>query len=305
MGVWGPLLYSDDVALDVKDDYLEKLKSGKSDAEALSELLKENSFVINDPDDGPVFWFALADTQWRLGRLEPFVRDRALSHLEDGANLRRWRAENAKLFPKRQAVLERLKSQLLSPQPPYKKIKSPKPYRCKWQMGDVYAYPFESEIAEKRGFQGKLLLMHKIGEAPLAERNEIIVPICRIKLCDKDMLPNSTEAFASMEYLRLKRQESDYFDCSASVLESYARHYGEENAKRIFYLTQLRALYDMQPYNTSDRAIPKSLFFVGNFPTEQIPEAGFSLPVSSSDNYRPWKVFDDVFTRWISAFQEV
>lgn len=34
------------------------------------ELVVQNEDVLSDPDDAPVFWLALADTQWNLGRLE-------------------------------------------------------------------------------------------------------------------------------------------------------------------------------------------------------------------------------------------
>ena len=45
---------------------------------ATDALLAEWSEVINDPEESSPFWLALADTQWRVGRLEDRVRDRAV-----------------------------------------------------------------------------------------------------------------------------------------------------------------------------------------------------------------------------------
>ncbi|MCI7179050.1 MAG: hypothetical protein MSA26_00335, partial [Lachnospiraceae bacterium] len=93
MGSWGPGLYQDDIAEDVRDVYKDQLYRGKTGAKITEELLEEYSDCMSDPDDAPVFWFALADTQWNLGRLEDPVKEQALYHLRDGADLRRWEAE--------------------------------------------------------------------------------------------------------------------------------------------------------------------------------------------------------------------
>lgn len=74
----------------------------------------------DDPEDGPVLWFALADTMWQVGRLTDEVQRKALFHLDDGADLTRWQQENPVQAPKRAAVLDELRARLLSPQPPKK-----------------------------------------------------------------------------------------------------------------------------------------------------------------------------------------
>jgi len=69
MGATGPQLFADDVAMDVRDAYRELLKQGKSGPEATKKLIRDCREEIEDIDDGPVFWLALAATQWQLGRL--------------------------------------------------------------------------------------------------------------------------------------------------------------------------------------------------------------------------------------------
>lgn len=70
----------------------------------------------------PAFWFALADTQWNLGRLEEFVKANALKYIESGIDLMHWNNECSSEFKSRKAVLDKLESKLKSPQPPKKKI---------------------------------------------------------------------------------------------------------------------------------------------------------------------------------------
>jgi hypothetical protein len=65
--------------------------------EITKQMIDEYPDEILDSDDGLIFWFTLADTQWNLGRLMPDVRDRALELLDNGGDLARWREEDPKL----------------------------------------------------------------------------------------------------------------------------------------------------------------------------------------------------------------
>ncbi len=96
---------------------------------------------MKDSDDGPVIWFALAETQWKLGRLEDRVRDKVIEIIDSGASLDRWREESDKLAAKRQKVLLELKEKLLSPQPERKVIRVRKPTKiATWKAGELFAY---------------------------------------------------------------------------------------------------------------------------------------------------------------------
>ena len=57
MGAWGTGLYQSDISVDLKEIYIGKLKSGKSDEVALEEILSENEMVRNDDDDKYDFYF--------------------------------------------------------------------------------------------------------------------------------------------------------------------------------------------------------------------------------------------------------
>ena len=61
MGAWGTSLYANDVACDIRGDYVEKLRSGKSNSDATRELMTQWADSLADSEEAPLFWFALAD----------------------------------------------------------------------------------------------------------------------------------------------------------------------------------------------------------------------------------------------------
>lgn len=143
MSGWGTAIFSDDTACDVRDDYRDLVGDGISGPEATNRLVDEWRDTLRDPDDCPVFWLALAATQWKCGRLETRVREKALEIIAGGLGLQRW-TEDPKLLQKRKAVLAKLEEQLRSPPPAEKRI--PKRFRdhCDWEVGEVIAYQLPS-----------------------------------------------------------------------------------------------------------------------------------------------------------------
>jgi hypothetical protein len=165
MGAWGVGLFSDDTALDVRDGYRDLVGDGLSGPEATDALLGEWGGTVDDPDDGPAFWLALAKTQWQCGRLEDRVKEKALEVIDNGADLRRW--DGTPLVKKRSAVLERLREQIVAPQPREKRVPKRFVDTCDWQLGEVVCY---------RLLSGDLLLLHVVdyhvdkgGTSPVVE----------------------------------------------------------------------------------------------------------------------------------------
>jgi hypothetical protein len=136
-------IFSDDVACDIRDRYYDLVGDGFTGQQATDALLEEYRELLDDPDAAPLFWLALATTQWRCGRLEPRVQAQALEAIDNGSDLVRLR-ESPQLFKKRQAVLIKLRQNLQSPQPPQKRI--PKRFRntCEWEIGEIIGYRLQS-----------------------------------------------------------------------------------------------------------------------------------------------------------------
>ena len=80
MGIWGEGLY-DDLALDVKSIYLECLYNGLIESETEDFIFEKFKSEIQNQYEAPVFWYALSDTQWNMGRLTKFVLEKALYYL--------------------------------------------------------------------------------------------------------------------------------------------------------------------------------------------------------------------------------
>ena len=93
MGTWGVGLFDSDLASDMRGDWEDALADGKSHDEAMKLLIDGYAEdCAEDPDDGPVFWFAIATLELdSRGEVNDYSRDRALDAMP--ADLERWRQE--------------------------------------------------------------------------------------------------------------------------------------------------------------------------------------------------------------------
>ena len=139
VGTWGPALFSDDTADDVRSMYRELIEGGVDDDEATRQVLTAFDDVANDPDYGPVLWLALAFTQSKVGRLAPDVAANALGVIDRGDGLERW-AEDPKLLARRRAAVEKVRQQLVGPQPARKRLRPPKKHYTNLERGDLFVY---------------------------------------------------------------------------------------------------------------------------------------------------------------------
>ncbi len=123
MGTWGLDLYSDDIACEVRDEYLDGLKVGLSGPEAADQVLHRRGLALENRQIACGVYFSLAETAWKYGRLTEDVRSAALALLESGGDLSIWAEEAPADLPARRAVLQRLEARLRSPQPQVRPVK--------------------------------------------------------------------------------------------------------------------------------------------------------------------------------------
>ena len=199
MGAWGANLYQDDVALDVKDEYKDILRRGKTNEEAMQEIIDKYQELLEDAEDRGVFWLALADTQWNLGRLDEQVKEHALEVIELGTDLKRWES-NEKLYNKRKEILEKLKEKLLSPQPEEKRMPKYRTYKCEWENGDVFAYQLKSEYAKEQGLEDRYLIIQKIDEIDWYPCSTI--PLVRVKITEDKTIPKTEKEIDELRYIQ-------------------------------------------------------------------------------------------------------
>ncbi len=164
LGAWGTLLYDNDTTNDIRGYYVDQLRRGRTNEEVTQQIINDNMEILEDVEEGPLFWYALADIQWDYGRLIPFVKEKALEFIERPEELERWKdMEGDKALQWEQTRIE-LRKKLLSPQPPIKKITAYRLYKCKWQLGDVFAYQFHEEYSKKHGVYGQYIIFRKVEE---------------------------------------------------------------------------------------------------------------------------------------------
>jgi hypothetical protein len=146
VGAWGPGLFSDDVACDVRDQYRELIEDQVADDDAEQQVLDSWSTALDDDDDGPVVWLALAATQSKLGRLSERVKGEALRVMDDGSDLARWEEATRSERNAREKALAKLRDQLTGPQPAPKKLRKPKQKTSGLALGEVLALPTDHGV---------------------------------------------------------------------------------------------------------------------------------------------------------------
>lgn len=186
MGTWGTGIFQNDTADDVRYHYKAKLKMGKTDEQALHEIIAESEDYIYDDDDKYDFWFCLAALTHDLGRITDEVKNKALDLIENCyADLERWNNSDRK---KRFKEINSLKEKLNSQQPPRKKIAVTKPFQCKWRQNDVFYYRLNtSEFTNTEYFGQYILILVErlvIHDARIKGLGDIL-PITLIKLSNK------------------------------------------------------------------------------------------------------------------------
>lgn len=143
MGTWGTALFSDDLAADLRGEFRDLIGEGLTAEAAINRLKTEFKASLRDPDEESVFWLALADTGWRLGRLDHDVLQNALRVIDSGQDLARW--EDTADRKKREQVLIKLRTKLLTPPPTAKPVARRIKSANEWQIGEVIAFRLLSE----------------------------------------------------------------------------------------------------------------------------------------------------------------
>jgi hypothetical protein len=110
MGAWGVEIFEDDTACDIRGAVDELLAEGRSIREATDVVLTRFSTFIQDEEDGPIVFFALAAAQCEAGHLDPRVKKKALELIDDGVDPR-WK-HRCRYRSKRADVLRMLASKL-------------------------------------------------------------------------------------------------------------------------------------------------------------------------------------------------
>ena len=280
MDAWGPGLFQNDSAEDIKYEYRSRLQLGKSDEEALEYVLERNDYENLDDDEKYDFWLALASYMYDLGRLTDDVKNRALELIEDSSyDLERWSKGELK---KREKIISDLKEKLNSPQPPRKKISVSRPFKCKWNVNDVFYYQLGSDFPNK-AYAGKYILILVEKLEPHDARIEglgDVLPVTILKLTDK--LPENADEINNAPTLVQTHSLVDVCPEKADPKERWK------------YRTEARVMW----YSMGFPAFEKKIKYLGNFEFEPLDLAEYTpYPESSGDAAG--------IGRWSESFEEI
>ena len=117
--IWGPGVFDNDIGVKARDAYLEYLVNGRSDDEATRLTIEVRIRDPYDIDFKLLFWTALAETQWQVGRLDPAVAETAIEYIENGDGVTMH--QRADLYPARDTILDELRRKLAFDAPPIPK----------------------------------------------------------------------------------------------------------------------------------------------------------------------------------------
>ncbi len=235
MGTWGKKLYSNDIACDVRDSYINLLKKQYSSQDAYEQVKREYKEVFGK-DEEPIFWFALADTQWKTGRLTEDVKEKAFMYLEALKDNR----------------FADLRGKLNQPMPPKKKFSKQQDFvKNPWEVGDIYAYQLHGEDAAKYECEGKYMLLQKVGNRNWYGYGKFSL----LQMYDKifEEIPKK-EVIKNLTILpmALAPGDGDTPDRIEDYLPSFT-----------FYTKTIRIIYKKNDYPA------KHLTFIGNMPVEE------------------------------------
>lgn len=155
MGAWGTGLFCDDVACDVRARFRELLNQGDTIPQATRRILDEWQQALEDAEDGPVIWLALASLQRDRTGLQSRVKKKAIRIIDSDIDLDRWRSTaDSRKVSQRKSVLQKLRQKLEAPQPERKQLAPRKTAKnntgkvkavgVEWRVGDVIAYRLRS-----------------------------------------------------------------------------------------------------------------------------------------------------------------
>lgn len=228
MGTWSTAILGSDFASEVYGDFMEAYNEGV-DLPSIRELLEEkNMSVLNDRDEGPEFWLALAKGQRDCGAVDPDVLEKVKEIAREGFGLNRWAEGTATELQRRKRAIAEFQTEIATPNPKAKKRRKPRIHHAIFAPGDCLALTLDA------GLFGAALVLgtdntHKTEGANL-------VGILRYLSPEKP----SINVFEKREWLVLKRgwwdREKQIVWCLASLFHLRKRPVEKIGSVRLRWL---------------------------------------------------------------------
>ena len=204
MGTWGPKIYEDDLAQDIKEEYEELIEEGKNNEEAIQEICLRYKEEIEDVEESSLFWMAFADILYEHKNLTKYVKEKALKEIESGKNLEKWKREASEQdYIKRKSEIEKLREKLEiynekdnKKEKKHKEISENEKYKNQWEIGDTYAYKIENTE-----YKGQYLILRKVQDTKYYNNTRNQSAIVYVQITTDKQIPKNEEQINQLEYI--------------------------------------------------------------------------------------------------------
>ncbi|MBI9050218.1 MAG: hypothetical protein JEZ00_12420 [Anaerolineaceae bacterium] len=122
MGTWGYQLEQDDFVHDVMWEFDQHLKQNQNLQQTTELLIETYKEILDDPDEGPLFWIALAGMQWKYGKVHSNVFAQVISDFDRNAGLERWKEIGETGYTRRKNVITNFVEKISVDNPKPKKL---------------------------------------------------------------------------------------------------------------------------------------------------------------------------------------
>ncbi len=146
MGTWGTSIGSSDTHADIYGAFFELYNNGKDVSEITEILISNNEGLLESPEYGNDFWFAIAKAQWECKQLQPAIHEKVRVIVESGSDLKVWEDLDASKgdLEKRRKVLDKFLTRLQSDRPKAKRRKKRIIRQPLFAKGDCLAFRLET-----------------------------------------------------------------------------------------------------------------------------------------------------------------
>lgn len=101
MGTWGAGIEQDDLILDIVSDFNDILKRNQDIDDATKTIFNQYIDCLEDEEETPLIWIAVAKCQWDYGKLEKYVLDKVISDFSNRNGFSRWEEDDNGILVKK------------------------------------------------------------------------------------------------------------------------------------------------------------------------------------------------------------
>lgn len=142
MGFWGTGLSSNDMFLDVYNDFFQNYNEGLKVSEISKKLIQNYQLELSSEEYSTNFWFALAKSQWECKALEKETFLKVESIIENDIDIKIWENFEASKsdLKKRKVVLDKFLNSLKIEKEKSRVRKKPRIRQPKFAKGDCFIF---------------------------------------------------------------------------------------------------------------------------------------------------------------------